>query len=138
MKILLLLSVCSLLCLSIGCQASSKKEAYELRERCGKSASQWAKTKSGEVINYTAHYNGNLNKCFILAELSPAVSNNFYSSFTMLYDVDENKEYGHLTTRTYDNGNPESHQCIINGKYYTDKDQAHDKWKTFLKSTMEE
>jgi hypothetical protein len=140
MKRLVLLSILScILLLSLGCRGgSNKKEAYELRERCGKSAAQWVKAKSGEVMNYRVHYNADLNKCFILATLSPVVSNYFYSSFEILYDVDENKEYGHHTTRTYDNGAPENHQCIIKGKFYNNKDQAEVKWKAFVKATMEE
>jgi len=137
-RLALLYPLSFILLLSLGCRESNKKETYELRERCGRSAAQWVKARSTEVMDYRAHYNAELNKCFVLATLSPVVSSFFYSSYDILYDADENKEYGHMTTRTYDNGTPENHQCVIKGKYYTDKEKAEVKWKDFVKSMMEE
>jgi hypothetical protein len=130
-----------ILLLSVSCRGeSNKKVVYELRERCGKAAAQWAKARSGEILDYRAHYNDRLNKCFVLAKLSPVVSNNFFTSFDILYDVDENKEIGHHTTWFSQNGTQEHQQCIINGKYYggsTGAD-AEEKWKTFVQATMGE
>ena len=137
LRLLSIFLSCVLLLL-FDCRESNKKDAYEIRERCGKSAAQWAKSKSGEIFNFRSHYNAEHNKCFILATLSPVVSNNFYTSFDILYDVDENKEYGHYTSRSYDNGTPNNHQCIIKGKYYGHNEQAEDKWQAFVKTVMEE
>ena len=137
----LLISFYFILLLLLGCNGDSNKKAiYELREHCGKTAEQWVKAKPGEILNYRAHYNLHFNKCFILATLSPVVSNNFYSSFDILYDVNENKEYGHHTSRFYQNGAPESNQCSFRGKYYggTTGAQAEQKWSEFVKEIMEE
>jgi hypothetical protein len=79
------------------------KELYELKERCGKTCAQRFKQEYGKEgiysdkdnkggRGYSSHYNAKLNKCFILIEdtsFSPAASRN-----KMLWDVNENKEYG--------------------------------------------
>ena len=88
---------------SSGCSRSpNKKEEYELQEQCGRRAEQWAKAHN-DVINYTAHYSSRLNKCFVLATLSSIVSDGFSTSITVLYEVNENKEYGHATMYLYEN-----------------------------------
>lgn len=71
-------SICILLILlCYGCKfKSDSKLDYELQERCGKTAEQWVKAQPGVVLSYRAHYNAHLNKCLILATLSPVVSNN--------------------------------------------------------------
>jgi hypothetical protein len=132
--------LCFILLLSLGCHGdSNKKSIYELQERCGKTAERWAKTKPGEILEYRAHYNAHLNKCFILATLSPIVSNNFFTSFNILYDVNENKEYGHHTNY-YRNDGSERHDYIIGDKYYAGRTEAQgeQKWREFVKEIMEE
>jgi len=112
---------------------SSKEMVYELQERCGKTAEQWAKQHS-ELVDYIAHYNNNLNKCIILATLTPIISDNHYTSYAMLYDVNAHKIIGQYTVYFYQNS--EDHICIINGKNYG-KD-SREKWSSFVKEMMEE
>ena len=117
------------------------RRIYQSRalRHCGKSTEHWVKARPGEILNYRSHYNANLNKCFVLATLSPSISNNFYSSFDILYDVNENKEYGHHTVRI-DNKGTENDQCFIKGKYYGGRTEAQvkQKWNEFVKEMMAE
>ena len=138
--IMLALTIICLMSLA-GCQqGADKKNAFELQERCGIAAKQWANAKSGEIIEYRAHYNGQLNKCFVLGTLSPVASNNFYTSFDILYDVNENKELGHHTIRFSKTEAWEVHNAFIKGQFYGEKnaDQAEQKWKAYVKEMMEE
>jgi hypothetical protein len=125
-----------ILLLSIGCQDSNKKAVYELQEHCGKTAEQWAKADK-DFLDYRAHYNARLNKCFILETLSPIVSESFSTSYNVLYDVNENKKYGQHMVRFYRSGAPERNQSIIQDKGY-EGEQAKEKWNAFVKEMMEE
>jgi hypothetical protein len=139
-KIIKAILVFFILLAVLSCNSESKKkEMYELQEHCGRSTEQWVKARPGEILNYRSHYNAHLNKCFVLATLSPDISNNFYSSFDILYDVNENKEYGHRTIR-FDNKGAESDQCFIRGKYFggSTEHQVKQKWDEFVKEIMEE
>ena len=121
----------------LGCQDNSKKKvAYELQEKCAKSAEQWAKNHS-EIQDYQTHYNTKLNKCFILANLEPIFTQDATTRYYILYDVNENKEYGHNTVRSYTNGSPESYQAQIKGKYISGA-QAKGAWDSFAKEIMEQ
>ena len=54
-------------------QSQSRKEIYELQERCGKSASEmfgkdFPKEERKGLENFENHYNVRLNKCFMLED----------------------------------------------------------------------
>lgn len=125
-----------ILLLSLGCQDSNKKAVYQLQERCGKTAEQWAKADK-DVLDYRTHYNARLNKCFILATLSPIVSEGFSTSYDVLYDVNENKKYGQHMVRFYRSKAPGRNQSIIQDKGY-EGDQGKEKWNAFVKEMMED
>jgi len=53
----------------------SLKEEYELQERCDKSAAiifkkKFVTSEQDVIVDYQAHYNKNLNKCFMLVTRS--------------------------------------------------------------------
>lgn len=84
-----------LLLLSFGCHASSKKEEYELQEKCGKRAEEvfnknffFPDTNHG-FTGYNAHYNKNLNECIMWLYGGPVPGNG-----ELIFDVNENKELG--------------------------------------------
>jgi len=84
----------SILLISYSCtQDSNRKTAYELQERCGKSAVHWSE-QHNEVIDYKAHYNSSLNKCIVYATLAPIVGSNVITSYYMLYDVNAHSKLG--------------------------------------------
>lgn len=118
---------------------SHKKAVYELQERCERRAKQWVVARPGKVLHYRAHYNAHLNRCFILVKTSPVGSERICSSSEILYNVDENKEYGQHTMR-YQSGAEVIHSYIIRGKYYNGHTggQAEQKWDEFVKEIMEE
>lgn len=121
----------------VGCNGdSNKKAAYELQERCGRTAEKWVKAKYGEIKNYRAHYNTHLNKCFVLATLSQS---GFPYSIDCIYDVNENKEYGNYII-LYKSEDSARRQCKIRDKYYGGSSgaQAEQKWNEFVKEIMEE
>ena len=113
--IILLLS----LSLSMDCKAdSSKKELYELQERCGQKAEQVFKDKyavpSG-LRNYENHYNSRLNKCFIHV---------YDAAAEYLLDVNQNEESMYI----FRDG-----RCIIEGKFCKNLKE----WDAFVKDKME-
>ena len=121
-----------------------QKLLYELQERCGKQCEHWSK-KISEGMNYRAHYNSHLNKCFALATLSPlrVDEGQFSDSIEILYDVNANTQYGHLTTRFYDNSDRATYyQCTVNQNKAEQKgyagDEAKEKWAIFVKEMMED
>jgi hypothetical protein len=84
-------------------RTTTAKDLYELSERCGKTCAQRFKEEygkegtypyNGQLITrgYTSHYNAKLNKCFILIEDS--VISKEASKSKLLWDINENKEYG--------------------------------------------
>jgi len=119
------------LCIAQG--TNTKQMAYELQERCGKTAGQWSK-QHGEVVDYRAHYNDRLNKCIIFATLAPVVSGSVSTSYYMLYDPNANDILAQYTVRFYPNS--EDHICIIKGENYGKA--SKEKWKSFIKEMMEE
>ena len=80
--------------------------AYELQERCAKSAVQaWTKyydngNYSQGNISYQAHYNSRLNKCFFLEMRMTVNGKNDVWNGLSLFDLLENKEYGGFTRST--------------------------------------
>jgi hypothetical protein len=112
--------------------ASSKQVTYELQERCGITASQWAKQHS-EVIDYQAHYNKKQNKCVVFATLAPIKSDDMYTSYYMVYEPNTNKTLAHYTVR---NGpNYEDRICIIGDKNIGSV--SEEKWNNIVKEFME-
>jgi hypothetical protein len=123
--------------LLFGCQdeASKNKIEYELQEKCSKSAEHWV-TQYKDILNYKSHYNSHLNKCFVHALVSTIETHSFSLTYEMIYDVNENKEYGHNSIQTYFNGSPEICMTTIKGKHI-DKSQSKDQWDAFVKEIME-
>lgn len=82
---------------------------YLLQERCGTRAeAAFSKdytprvqaTKEGTwSFNYENHYSEKLNKCFFL-EISILAGHRKMSKQLRLYDLNENKEYGHFWSST--------------------------------------
>ena len=98
-KIILLIGVLSLITnLSFAAdQKLDRKQIYELRKECGKSAleySQRVKLCDG-VGDYQSHYNMKLNVCFIHMSAScnseKGTGDKFWSE--SMVDVNENKQY---------------------------------------------
>lgn len=122
--------------LLFGCQnESNKKVAYELQEKCSKSAEHWIK-QYNDVIDYKTHYNEHLNKCFILITASPINTPNTSLSYYSLFDVNENKEYGHIGIMTHLNGSSDSYYINIKGNL--SDNQAKTRWDAFVKEIMEQ
>ena len=85
----------------------SIKEEYELQERCKDSADKWFQKEWGGkhlssdkemtlMADYRCHYNKNLNKCFIILTSISIPKNKKDKSIetVVLFDINENKEYG--------------------------------------------
>lgn len=90
--------------------AASSREEYELQERCAMRAEAWFKktwgegiteTKNGRgVATYRNHYNGTLNKCFVLLNYQnlPYKDPSLHGSTQIsLLDVNEGKFYGSMS-----------------------------------------
>jgi hypothetical protein len=88
----------------------SKRQAYELSERCGKTAGEefrreWKQglvnTKTGQMLaSFTNHYNSRLNKCFYLLRIThftkkKSAGDRATMNLSMtLADINEGKEFG--------------------------------------------
>ena len=103
MRLLLKVIVLStLLATSAAGQGLSRKDIYELQERCGHSARElfdrdFPKEDRKGLENFTNHYNVRLNKCFLLEENTTFLRGEGKSKKikTMsLVDVQDNKSYG--------------------------------------------
>lgn len=84
-------------------QRLDRKQIYELRKECGKSAVEFAqrwKLCDGKGT-YQNHYNMKLNVCFIYMTAScntdKGIDDKFWAE--SLFDVNENKEYAHYIGR---------------------------------------
>lgn len=83
-------------------QAQTRKEIYELQERCGKRAEQifekdFPVTERKGLEQYENHYNIRLNRCFILEEstlFTKDASKSYKTKTLNLIDVNDNKVYG--------------------------------------------
>lgn len=91
-------------------QAQVKKTSatadYDLQAKCSKDArgwfnENWSRDKDTLLLDFTNHYNKNLNKCFILVEFhySTDKEGSWTSSMTM-WDVYENSKYGEVRKST--------------------------------------
>src|SRR5258708_2273501 len=67
---------------------------YQLQERCGKRAEEIFRHDWGRepLANFQAHYNVRLNRCFVIERSSSGGM-----STQVLFDANENKEYGSCT-----------------------------------------
>jgi hypothetical protein len=82
------------------------KEAYELSERCGKTARDWFARDwgdgvSGKIIStYRNHYSEKLNKCFVLLSTTQVTRSKTCGTLVMatLFDVNESNDYGHMSS----------------------------------------
>ena len=113
--------------------AVSKKEDYDLQERCGKRAEEYFKRDYGsgdngdEHYNYINHYNTKLNKCFMLVTIGSLEKKLIQEK---LIDINENKEYGDII---YKLDNKQMH-CMFLDKVCRSKDE----WDVLVKPYMEE
>lgn len=83
---------------------------YDLSEKCGKTAREWFKqewgdgfaTKDGNrmMAHYSNHYNRKLNVCLVLLHSGTlnGGANSVNSATSMLFDVNEQKDYGECMT----------------------------------------
>jgi len=97
-----LLVVVAVWSLSVSAQAQSRKEVYELQERCGKRAEQMFEKdfpidQRKGLETFENHYNVRLNRCFMLEENTMITRDNgktYTSKILTLLDVNDNKGYG--------------------------------------------
>jgi hypothetical protein len=91
--------------LAIGClpvHSQSRKEIYELQERCGKTAAEmfdrdFPKDDRKGLEVFENNYNASLNKCFLLEEntmITRDQGKTYTSKLLTLIDVNGNKVYG--------------------------------------------
>src|SRR4030088_1881288 len=93
------LSATLLVGLSQHANSQSRKEVYELQERCGKSASEmfdkdFPKEDRKGLESFENHYNVRLNKCFLLEEntmISRDQGKTYNTKLLTLIDVHGNK-----------------------------------------------
>ena len=113
-------------------QAQSLKEKYELSERCGKRAEEtfardWKKPPSGEV-NYEAHYNARLNKCFYV-EIMNFLQKGKVQRSLALYDLHENRQIG-----WYSGWGDSTLWCRVQERFC----KTEKEWRAFVKPLMED
>jgi hypothetical protein len=120
--------------------SSSKKEDYELQEKCGKQSKEYFEKEYGqgirvydggqsETITFQNHYNEKLNKCFIILTTKGFIKNEVKSYYKKsLFDINENNEYGffYMTTTSF--------ICNLFGK----KCNSEQEWDSLVKPYMEE
>jgi hypothetical protein len=116
------------------------KELYELKERCGKTCAQRFKEEYGKesmyskdgvsgIRIYNSHYNAKLNRCFIL--IRDKTYSKEPSTLIMLWDVNENKQYGEYFYMRNDLGTV---NCWVLGKQCASERE----WDSLVKAYMEE
>jgi len=105
------------------------KDAYELQERCGRSAAKAFEAdrywNPGIPEVYSCHYSRTLNKCFIMITATSVGSHVNVN----IYDVNESKRYGGYT-RWFDG----AITCEVEGKVC----HSQSEWDAFVKPYMEE
>jgi hypothetical protein len=124
---------------------SEPNKVDELRERCSKRTEEFRKkqfgvndiskkTKDGQTISkYENHYNAKLDKCFYLTR-SDTIGKNKVTKVEMLFDVDENKQYG-----TFTGGNGNSFQiCVVFIGKPAQRCSSEDEWRALIKPYMED
>jgi hypothetical protein len=121
------------LVLASGAQAQSLKEKSELSEQCGKKAAElfeksWGK-REDELNHYESHYNSRLNKCFYV-EWTNSLKDGFPFFYSILYDLNENKEYGSYAMWMKF---PEKPLCQVQMKSCESQDEWAELIKPFIK-----
>jgi hypothetical protein len=123
---------------------SEPNKVDELRERCGKRTEEFrkkqfgvndiSKTKDGQTISkYESHYNAKLDKCFYLTR-SDTIGKNKVTKVEMLFDVDEDKQYG-----TFTGGNGNTFQiCVVFIRKPAQRCSSEDEWRVLIKQYMED
>lgn len=110
-----------------------------LQERCGKRAAEvFAKeytptqtTKDGgaATFSYENHYSEKLNKCFFL-EISVFYHKGSTSTQMRLFDLNENKEYGHY----WESSQSTFRDCmVVEARCFTERD-----WRRLAKPYLED
>jgi len=100
----------SLLVPLVAAHGQSRKEVYELQERCGKSATEmfdrdFPKEDRKGLEVFENHYNVRLNKCFILEEnalITGDQGRTYQTKLLTLGDVQDNKVYGSFSSLNCD------------------------------------
>ncbi len=101
-KTVLMIVVLSLMtCLAMADQdmKPSRKELYELQEKCKIAAQEFVSTRGFSAIyfiDYQNHYDVKLNKCFVYIRQISYVDSGFWRHF-LLYDANEHILYENLT-----------------------------------------
>lgn len=90
---------------------------YDLQVKCSKDAraffnENWGRDKDTIFLDFTNHYNGKLNKCFILAEYHfnshlAGPHGDSWSNIMSLFDVYENMKYAEFGENHYTYFKPE-------------------------------
>jgi len=96
------LTVIAVWAMTVSAQAQSRKEIYELQERCGRRAEQIfekdfpvGERKGLEL--FENHYSVRLNRCFMLEEntmITTDAGKTYKMKMLTLVDVNDNKIYG--------------------------------------------
>jgi hypothetical protein len=101
MKLLFGITLTALMAAFGAAHSQSRKEIYELQERCGKSAAEmfdrdFPKEDRKVLSDTRTRYNVRLNKCFILEEnmMYTRPGQNLPDQITHVVDVRGNKVYG--------------------------------------------
>jgi hypothetical protein len=93
--------------------------AYDLQAKCAKDArtffsETWGQEKDTILLDFTNHYNGKLNKCFILGEHHfnshlAGTNGDSWSNMMSLFDVYENSKYAEFGENHYTYFKPQIH-----------------------------
>ena len=133
--------------------ALSKRQGYELSERCGKTAGEkfrreWKQgvvnTETGQMVaSFTNHYNSKLNKCFYLLTVNHFTHKNSHGGEAtmnlsmMLADINESKGIGNYF------GAPTSASKVVAGhplecKVLDKLCSSSEEWEALAKPFVEE
>jgi hypothetical protein len=97
--IIVVLSLMTCLAMAEQDMKPSRKELYELQEKCKIAAQEFVHTRgfsASYFIDYQNHYNVKLNKCFIYIRQISFTDSVFWRHF-LLYDANEHVVYENLT-----------------------------------------
>jgi hypothetical protein len=136
------------LLMSEGAYGEADKVQYELQERCGRAAAaaferdnppgqngEISDTKEGQAVSsYENHYNVRLNKCFVMYSMqflnyksTPKTTTQSY----IVFDVNENKEYGNLMLNSGENT---PWECNVLKTFC----HSEDEWRKLIRPYMED
>jgi hypothetical protein len=119
---------------------------YDLQAKCSKDARDFFNTgrdKDTILLDFTNHYNGKLNKCFILAEhhFNSHLTGSFgtsWSNMMSLFDVYENNKYGEFGENHYTYFKPQIHTTdeVITCEVTGTKCKTEDEFSNLVRSYM--